>query len=238
MTDNRNEMAAEYAIGVLAGDDLRQAIALDRNDLAFRAEAARWSGYFARWLDEIEPVSAPDRTWEAIERQIYESAPSTNVHTLKRRLSRWRVATAAMTAIAAGLAAVLLLRPVPRPIIQVPAPRAISAPLAAALADPEKGTKVVATWNATTRQLVLVVSGDLPADPRRSHQLWVIPSGGQPRSLGVLREDRKSHVELAEALATLLQQGATVAISVEPKGGSPTGAPTGPVIASGALTPA
>jgi anti-sigma-K factor RskA len=36
----------------------------------------------------------------------------------------------------------------------------------------------------------------------------------------------------------LLQQGATIAISVEPRGGSPTGAPTGPVIASGSLTPA
>ena len=44
-----------------------------------------------------------------------------------------------------------------------------------------------------------------------------------------------SRMELAETLADLLSQGATIAISVEPPGGSPTGAPTGPVIASGTL---
>jgi anti-sigma-K factor RskA len=43
-------------------------------------------------------------------------------------------------------------------------------------------------------------------------------------------------MELAQALAELMRNGATIAISVEPRGGSPTGAPTGPVIASGALT--
>jgi anti-sigma-K factor RskA len=42
-------------------------------------------------------------------------------------------------------------------------------------------------------------------------------------------------MQLADALAELMQEGATVAISVEPRGGSPTGSPTGPVVASGAL---
>jgi anti-sigma-K factor RskA len=46
------------------------------------------------------------------------------------------------------------------------------------------------------------------------------------------------HMRLADALAQLLQQGATIAISVEQRGGSPTGAPTGPVVASGALSKA
>jgi anti-sigma-K factor RskA len=46
------------------------------------------------------------------------------------------------------------------------------------------------------------------------------------------------HMRLADALAQLLRQGATIAISVEPPGGSPTGAPTGPVVASGPLNQA
>ena len=86
--------------------------------------------------------------------------------------------------------------------------------------------------------MVLAVAEPLPADAQRSHELWVIPQGGTPRSLGTLSADRQSHKVLADALADLLQQGATIAISVEPMGGSPTGAPTGPVIATGALTPA
>ena len=46
------------------------------------------------------------------------------------------------------------------------------------------------------------------------------------------------HMRLADTVAKLLQQGATIAISVEPPGGSPTGAPTGPVVASGSLSEA
>ena len=46
---------------------------------------------------------------------------------------------------------------------------------------------------------------------------------------------RQMHMQLEDALAELMRQGATIAISVEPPGGSPTGAPTGPVIASGTL---
>jgi anti-sigma-K factor RskA len=75
----------------------------------------------------------------------------------------------------------------------------------------------------------------MPADPRHSHELWVIPAGGKPRSLGVMPDARQTHMQLADALAELMQEGATVAISVEPRGGSPTGSPTGPVVASGAL---
>jgi anti-sigma-K factor RskA len=82
---------------------------------------------------------------------------------------------------------------------------------------------------------VLAVAGDMPADPAHAHQLWVIPSGGKPRSLGTMPSTKKMHMQLADALARLLQQGATIAISVEPPGGSRTGAPTGPVVVSGSL---
>jgi anti-sigma-K factor RskA len=95
--------------------------------------------------------------------------------------------------------------------------------------------KVVASWDPASRRLVLAVAGDMPADPSHAHELWVIPEGGKPRSLGTMATGKQMHMRLAEALAQLLQQGATIAISVEPPGGSPTGAPTGPVVASGSL---
>ena len=95
--------------------------------------------------------------------------------------------------------------------------------------------KVVASWDPAARQLVLAVAGDMPADAAHAHELWVIPPDGKPRSLGTMSSTRKMHMRLADALASLLQQGATIAISVEPPGGSPTGQPTGPVVASGSL---
>jgi anti-sigma-K factor RskA len=94
---------------------------------------------------------------------------------------------------------------------------------------------VVANWDPKQRRLVLAVAGDMPADRGKSHELWVVPGDGTPRSLGVMPAGKKMHMELAEQIAELLRQGSTIAISVEPPGGSPTGSPTGPVMWSGKL---
>jgi anti-sigma-K factor RskA len=139
-----------------------------------------------------------------------------------------------MTALAAAFGLILLEQPrtVPQPIaVERPA----APPLVAMLGDTGKAMKVVASWDPASRQLVLAVPGDMPADSAHSHELWIIPADGKPRSLGTMPSTRQMHMRLADALAQLLQQGATIAISVEPRGGSPTGQPTGPVVASGAL---
>ena len=140
-----------------------------------------------------------------------------------------------MTALAASLAIVL----VSTPRVQAPAPPTpivdAKAPMVAML-DTGKQAKIMASWDPMSKRLVLAVSGDMPADPSHAHELWVIPAGGQPRSIGTMGSGKQMHMRLADALATLLQQGATIAITVEPPGGSPSGKPTGPMVASGALT--
>ena len=230
----REALAAERALGLLTGADRTDAVALERGDSAFAADVARWRGRLAPLLDEIEPVTPPDALWGRIERATGEGAEMTNVVQLRRKVSRWRAAAGAMTAIAASLGLVLLQQPrsVPAPVdIQ----QAQSTPMVAMLGDGGKSMKVVASWDPTARQLVLAVAGEMPADPAHAHQLWVIPADGKPRSLGTMPASKQMHMRLANALADLLQQGATIAISVEPPGGSPTGQPTGPVVASGAL---
>ena len=107
--------------------------------------------------------------------------------------------------------------------------------MVAMLGADQTGMKVVASWDPAARQLVLAVPGNMPPATHASHELWVIPSDGKPRSLGVMPAGRQMHMKLADALAKLLQEGATIAISVEPRGGSPTGKPTGPVVAAGSL---
>jgi len=241
MTHDRNNpdrsLAAEFALGVLAGDDLRRAQELVRTDPAFRLEVARWAGRLAPMLDDIEPVVPPGGAWGRIDRSVGELPGGSNVVQLRRRMQQWRGIAAAMTALAACLA-IVLVATVER---QVQPPAAIqrpSGPPMVAMLGDQGQMKVVASWDPAARQLVLAVAGDMPNDPRHSRELWVIPTGGKPRSLGTMADRKQMHVRLADALAQLLQQGATIAISVEPRGGSPTGAPTGPVVASGALSQA
>jgi anti-sigma-K factor RskA len=244
MTDERREfddvsaLAAEHALRLLRGDEQRRASTREASDPQFAAEVARWRGRLAALFDEVTPAAPPRHLWGRIEAAITaRTAVNDNVADLRRRLNLWRSATAAMTAIAACLALVLVYQPrtVTSPPPPPPAPRAAGTPMVAILGD-KNATKVVASWDPAARQLVLAVAGDMPAAPGHAHELWVIPADGKPRSLGTMGAGKQMHMRLADALAMLLRQGATIAISVEPPGGSPTGAPTGPVVASGPLT--
>jgi anti-sigma-K factor RskA len=234
-SDEANDLAAEYALGVLTGEDLHRARELENDDSTFQAEVARWSGRLGPMLDEVAPVAPPAAAWSRIEHQIAANPDNSNVFQLRRRVHRWRGIAAAMSAMAAGLAIFTVVRPLPQASAPVQVEHPAAAPLVAMLGDQQKSMRVVASWDPAARQLVLAVPGDMPSDPSHSHELWVIPSDGKPRSLGTMPASKQMHMRLAERLAQLLQQGATIAISVEPTGGSPTGAPTGPVVASGAL---
>src|SRR5687767_11202980 len=71
---------------------------------------------------------------------------------------------------------------------------------------------------------------DRPIPAANSYELWMLPEGRAPVSLGLLPGTGNAALPLdAEALAVLAQT-MTLAVSLEPAGGSPTGAPTGPVL--------
>ena len=236
-SDDRETLAAEYALRLLDGDDLSKAEARAKSDPGFAAAVARWRGRLAPLDAETAVVAPPAGLWDRIEAAVSgRSASNDNVVDLRRKLNRWRTATGAMTAVAASL--ILFLAFQPRPASQNPpaqAGRSESIPMVAMLGD-KSAIKVVASWDPAARQLVLAVPGEISVDTLHSRELWVIPAGGKPRSLGMMPVGKQMHMRLAEALAELLQHGATIAISIEPPGGSRTGAPTGPVVASGALT--
>ena len=236
MSAERNQLAAEYALGVLEGADLVEARRACAGDSDFRREVEQWTWRFAPLLDDVEEQATPQSLWTRIDRVIGEAD---RIRDLERQVTWSRRTNFGLFATAAALAGVLLLRPalvqppVPAPTVQ-PMPAASSAPMVAMLGD-GKGTKIVANWDPDKRRLVLAVAGDMPADPAHSHELWVIPEGSKPISLGTMGNDEMSRMQLANALAELLKKGATIAITVEPPGGSPTGDPTGPIVASGKL---
>lgn len=246
MTDNRDDdelfaLAAEYASGVLEGDALAEARRRETSDPAFAKEVARWRGRLAPLYREVAEVAPPRSVWTRIEQALGPApAANDNIAALRRSVGLWRISTGVMGALAASLAFALIIR-APQPPASAPStaqPSAITSTPMVAMVGDKQATKVMISWDPASRQMIMAVAGNLPGDARHSHELWVIPADGTPRSLGTLGTDKQSHKRLADTLATLLQQGATIAISVEPRGGSPTGSPTGPVVASGALTAA
>ena len=226
MTDKKS-LAAEYALGVLTGDERAEAIALAREDAEFREDVARWRGRFGSWLSDIAEAQPPERVWAAIEQRIGVSADS-NVIQLKRRVTMWRAFAAAASAIAGALAIVLLTPAQRAPVPPQPAP------MVAPLGSDTTSDRIVATWDPGKRSLIVAAAAGMPAKPGKDHELWVIPAGGKPMAIGVMHRPMV-RMTLPMPLANHFKSGVMLAVSVEPLGGSPTGLPTGPVIAAGAL---
>ncbi len=82
--------------------------------------------------------------------------------------------------------------------------------------------------------MIAAPTRDLPA-ARGSAELWLIGADGKPKPLGLLDPARPAAMRLPEPLGRGVVEKAVLAVSLEPRGGSPTGLPTGPVVAKGAI---
>ena len=171
-------------------------------------------------------AEAPGGVFERVEAQIGEGR---GVSILKPRGSNpWKPA-----AIAASLAALLMTAVAFRPI-DAPQPQAPAAPMVAAMAPADKSTPHPAVYDAAAGMVKM--PGPMPIPAGRSAQLWAIHGDQPPVPLGTFRETGPGMYVAEAKMGAVIAPGTMLAISIEPMGGSPTGAPTGPVIASGTLT--
>jgi anti-sigma-K factor RskA len=172
----------------------------------------------------VSPVQPPQAAWSRIETAIGIAPRPPSV---LQSLTFWRGLAIASAALAAASIAALAY------IGLVPGARA---PLMATLAGGAGQPNFVAAVTATGNTLVIVPAALLTNDPR-AFELWLIPTGEtRPRSLGLIQPGQPIRLEVPSDLAGRVKPDATLAVSVEPPGGSPTGLPTGPVIAAGKLT--
>ncbi|MGA8001177.1 MAG: anti-sigma factor [Pseudolabrys sp.] len=214
-------LAAEYALGVLADAD-RAAIELRAvHEPAFASLVAAWEQRLAPWAAEIDEVAPSPQLWDRIAAALPTQAQSLG---LWHSLTFWRGFGVAAGALAAAcLAALIYLGTLTQ-----------QQPLVATI---EGGghRHFVATLDAG-RGTVAVVPAAFSPDATRVPELWLIPPDGKPRPVGMLRADQTVTLTLPADLAALARKDAVLAVSLEPPGGSTTGLPTGPVIATGKLT--
>ncbi|HEX8381337.1 MAG TPA: anti-sigma factor [Allosphingosinicella sp.] len=233
-------LAAEYSLGLLDGRDWARARSLFASDPVFRDAVARWSGRLAPLLEDVEAASPPSAVWTRIESEIHprsdSSAPveptaGSNVHVLRRKVNLWRGYSVGATALAASLALFL----VTRPPVEAPAPPPPAAPLIAVMEAEGSPAKLVATYDPGSRMLLVAPAAGVAAVPGHAHELWLIPADGKPRPMGLLEPGAPRRVVIPAAMLGEVKAQATLALSVEPAGGSPSGQPTGPIVAAGKL---
>jgi anti-sigma-K factor RskA len=214
--------AAEYALGVLAGTERAAAERRIERDQAFANLVEAWEERLAPLAEEIATVAPPPHVWDRIAGALPDRRPQGGG--LWQNLVFWRgltLATGVLAALCIG-ALIYLGTLTQRP------------PLIAAI-DGGGHHHFVATVDAK-RGTIAVVPAAFSADAGRVPELWLIPSDSKPRPLGILRADRTVTITLPAELSPLTESNAVLAVSLEPPGGSPTGQPTGPVIATGKLT--
>lgn len=238
--NERDLLAAELALGLLESEERGDAERLLASDPAFAGEVADWHERLSPLLDEIVPVEPDPALWQRINSVLDQGGRPSNVHQLKRRLTLWRGYAAAVSAVAAALLLIIAfdafsIRPEARPD-GVPVQRPQSAPvLVANVAAEDRSAAIVVSFDPSGRSL-LVSPAVITPDPAHDHQLWLIPASGTPRSLGLIASAAPHRLPVPPPLLGQFRHDATIAISVEPVGGSPTNLPTGPVVASGKLT--
>jgi anti-sigma-K factor RskA len=233
MTDDRTIIqeegdklvAAEYVLGVLSLADRRQAQQRLTHDQAFAEEVAFWEERLGAFADAVVPVAPPERAWTRLARAVRAPDPSTARESLWQSLIFWRsfaIGSAALAAASIGALTFVEISPAPR------------APMLATLGTSSGQPTFVAAVNAGGTNLLVVPAALLASDPR-AMELWLIPAGDKPHSLGLIEPGRPVRLDVPRDLVARLGAEAALAVSMEPPGGSPTGQPTGPVIASGKL---
>jgi len=233
----QQRLAAEYALGTLRGRARERFRRWLREDGAAARAVAEWEARLAPMLAAIASVPPPARVWRRIEERIGALAPA---RSLWESLAFWRN----LGLVASGMAAALLVtvgviapqppQPAPAPVVVQFQPDEPPPSYLAVLSDPKTQKPMLLVSAGRKSDLLWVKTLD-PAIhvADRSLELWAVPKSGAPISLGVVSVDEKAMLKLVAVADQSLAEISALAVSLEPMGGSPTGAPTGPILFSG-----
>lgn len=242
--DDADLMAAEYVLGVLDAGGLRNARRRLRTEPVFAGEVARWEAHFLPWIAAIEPAAVPAEAWQRLRRQLgWDTQGTAAPRPAPGPAGFWRgLAYGSLgLATACALALIWVLRQPPAPVpMPQPAPpqivtRIVAPDMVAKIEDDSGRAMLVASIDSASGQMTLAPVDDMAVPADRAAELWLIPAGGAPQSLGVIDPAQAATLTIPDALRAGFGPDALLAVSVEPPGGSPTGQPTGPVVAKGAM---
>lgn len=221
MADDIDMLAGEYVLGTL---DEAERNAFQRRlltDPQAVAAVAVWQERLSPLLLTAIDAEPPAALWPRIDRA---ARPAND----NRAVRRWQIATAAAAIFAIVSTGIAL-----RPQQMTTAPPIVQQQLQsiAALSESGGAPALLVTYDPATRKMRVLPVNVAPR-PGHSMELWVIAGTGAPKSIGLMRDRGATAMD---SMTLDMAQDMTIAVSVEPMGGSPTGLPTGPVVYSGRM---
>lgn len=241
-----DRLAASHAVGTMRAGARRRFESLAREHASVRAAALAWQSRLASMTELQTPMKPDPAVWLRIQNLLdaekeqramaaqrtaapppAAAAPTRGwFGNLASNLVLWRGAS--LAGALATVAAVVVGFDLKHQLDTAPAVQYV-----AVLANDKAAPSVLVTFDPKNKQLVLQRLGDFKEGTDKSLQLWALPPGGKPRSLGVMSDAPALKLTAAESQVQAIP---ALAISLEPKGGVPSeGGPTGPVLFSGPL---
>lgn len=240
MNEDREALAAEYALGTLDADERARVQLLLETDPPFATLVHAWEKKLGELHHAIEPVEPPAHVWRNIVARLGGDAAlagGAEIVDLTKRLRRWRSAAAISGALAASLMMFVAVKEVSPDLLPgFLRPAEQNQRFVAVLQEGNGSPGFVMTVDLKSKSFsVRKVGGEAPAG--RSYQMWFVHPSFQsgPRSLGVFRDGAPDITATLSQYSPEILHNSTFAVSIEPLGGSPTGSPTGPVPYHGKL---
>ena len=223
-TPERIEMlAAEYVLGSLHGSARKRFERWMMESAKVREEVWFWEQKLGLLSADVPEVVPPSSAWESIERRLWQNTHETG-KAQPAANDRWFWRGWSIVATAAVLVmAFVLVQPSPQ---VVPQKQLSGAIVQADTSDPLWLVSEAGQGNLL--KLRSVAAG--AAEAGKDYELWIVPESGQPLSLGVIPVGGLHEVTLTDETRQALSQSRTLAISLEPLGGSTTGKPSGPIL--------
>jgi anti-sigma-K factor RskA len=223
--DEDGLLAAEYALGVLPVAEYESVRARLKAEPVLRSDLNFWRTRLSSLDTEFAETTAPAGVWPRIEQRLFTGQAKPGFW---NSLALWRSVAAGAFAVAAIAISLNVMTPRPDP-------KAFAAQLVVALHEEGSNVSFVALYNSTTGQVRLTsLSGDVVPD--KDYELWAIEGANAPKSMGVVAVNASQQMTLPPDILVDFGEGTVLAVTLEQKGGSPTGAPQGPIVAKGAAT--
>lgn len=242
-------IAAEWALGLLEGEELLAARGKYATDPDFAWRKEWWDDWFAPLSDAIPGAEPGDHVWDGIAARVAAArtdvqpavplaAAPADTAALEARVRRWQW-VAGLSSLAAAVVLALFAFGPPRTPGNAPtqiAAATTDAPMVATVPIGQDGLRLDVTYIPQSERMVVAAIG-LAADGVHDHELWLVPADGSPvQSLGVIEPGAVRSVVLPANITAKLDDGAGLALTREPLGGNPEGVDAGPVVAKGAFT--
>lgn len=220
---------AEYVLGVLESDE-RAAVEQElASSSAAAASEARWRRRLLPLAEEVAPEAPPQRLWLKIRAALEFDTARGGQGGLWENLRLWHwLALGSGTLLAAACAALVFM------LVHRPAAPAIPY-MAATITETNGHVGWTATMDISKARMIVVPAAPQAVQAGRTPELWLIPQGERPIAVGLISTHSPTTLALSASLVARLGPTARLAVSIEPHGGSPTGEPTGPVIAAGQI---